>query len=128
MNITISAGWRRVLVLVWHLLAVGGFLIAYLSTDEGELAEVHAIAGYVVIGAVMLHLALALAQRRFRMPKSKIHLAHILVVVVLAVVVMASALSGFPALAGVSLHEMLSYIAAALVTAHVAVVLLAVAE
>ena len=79
------------------------------------------------MGAVMLRLTLALFRRHFLHPKSATHLAHILVVAVLAVAVMASALSGFPSLPGAAQHELLSYLAAALVTAHVAVVLLAVA-
>jgi cytochrome b len=118
---------RRVVLLLWHVVVVGGFLTAYLTADDSGVADFHGIAGYAVMAAVALRVAVGFIGGKFALPRPKKagrRTLHAVAVAVLVVAVLAAAISGFPVVAGVGLHETLSDLAAALVTAHVAVVML----
>ncbi|WP_404384322.1 cytochrome b/b6 domain-containing protein [Caenispirillum salinarum] len=55
----------------WHAVIAGGFLVAYLTGDSDDLYIMHQVAGYAVLGAVALRLAVAAVARKppWRMPR-----------------------------------------------------------
>ncbi|EKV29791.1 hypothetical protein C882_0221 [Caenispirillum salinarum AK4] len=58
----------------WHAVVAGGFLVAYLTGDSDDVYIMHQVAGYTVLGALVLRLAVAPFAHKppWRMPRASL--------------------------------------------------------
>ncbi len=63
--------WPMTSMHLWHAAVSGGFLVAWLTADVEDLYMLHQVAGYTVLGAIGLRLAVGLVARKvpWRLPR-----------------------------------------------------------
>jgi hypothetical protein len=129
-----NARWEFRLLRLWHAALAGGFLVAYVTADEDTYA-MHVFAGYWVVGAVVLRLALALAGSAtgpLAIPKPRLTWAkpgrNPLFAWMAAILIIGMAMAGVTGIAAdmlpalEDLHEGLSEFSLWLVLAHAAII------
>jgi len=124
----------RVCARIWHALLAGGFVVAYLTANEGFFGTCHEVVGIGVLGLLALRLVSTVipAGGRLGLLRSGRHAwKRNAMAIVLLLGVLAATASGIPVADGPAalvLHARLSTLGMALVSLHATLMVLLIAD